>query len=474
MSRKSHPQSRGMKRNKKRVAHKVRVSTPVRQNTPRTTMTVEIKQKKSKPLTWKNDKKGTCGKFVALYEEMLNDVPNELSAPPAERIATFHRVRKALAHAKNNVANTGAVIFDIQWTMLDFPKEGVGREKRVDRGHVGHIVQNYNASSWAVPVVAMRPIYDDAGNLINALFEITDGMHRRCIALERAYASCPDALRTDKNPVKISVSVSEVSSVRETAQSFADQNGGGRLRMRGTDDWRNMYLAGLKSVVDTVNLAAEYGLDASAPVNKRGWPRCQGKIIMHMCNVDFNGGPYHFPWLKEEDVRYALRLITDPACTGVYKNTNAVNKQNFFGGLCHFLAYYARPGYAHYIGLRHLLSRPEIVERAIEIGKEYSEGLIRLEMPHVTEAMLSRDETSRYHQIAAALRRLYVTKVPAPKTRSTSDGWAECPADLRRLFHLAPAIVDDEERKRFISDIHAKLNALDKKNRAKTPKSLVR
>lgn len=489
MARREHPQGRGMKRskNKPRAANKVRFyrdQSARGESADVDDISADFEDDNNEEesdddtprrLTWHNTKKGTSGTFIALYDEMIDDVPEELSASPAERIAMYERIKATLnSRRASNVADSGAIIYDIPWTMLDFPRDGVGREKRVDRGHVGHIVQHYHASSWATPVVTMRPVYDANGALETVLFEITDGNHRRCIALERAYAERPDDLRTGKNPVKITVSVSEIASTQETAESFTDNNAAGKRPMAGTDNWRNMYVAGLPEVVSTVKLAEEYGLDASAPVNKRGWPRCHGKIIMHMCNVTFGGGPYAFPWLKEKDVRTALRFITDPDCVGVYKNTDAVNKQNFFAGLCHFIAYYYRPGYVHDIGLKHLLSRPDIVERSIELGKDITPAIIQVEMPHVTSAMLSRDESLRYHRVALALKRLYVTKVPPPKMRSKIDGWPDCPAELRQLFHTAPEIVDDTKRAKFIADLQTKLDALTKKRRAKTTKTLTR
>ena len=488
MSRKEHPQSRGMKRgnNKKRAANKVRFYRDAAGGSGGSGVADvsadfedddedESDDDTPRRLTWHNTKKGTSGTFIALYEEMIDDVPEELSASPAERIAMYERIRAHInSRRAGNVADSGSIVFDIPWTMLDFPRDGVGREKRVDRGHVGHIVQNYHPSSWATPVVTMRPVYGENGELETVLYEITDGNHRRCIALERAYSDRPDDLRTGKNPVKITVSVSEVSSTQETAESFTDNNAGGVRPMAGTDNWRNMYVAGLPEVVATVKLAAEYGLDASAPVNKRGWPRCHGKIIMHMCNITFGGGPYAFPWLKEKDVRTALRVITDPECVGVYKNTDAVNKQNFFAGLCHFIAYYYRPGYVHDIGLKHLLSRPDIVERSIELGKDITPAIIQVEMPHVTSAMLARDESMRYHRVALALKRMYVTKVPPPKMRSKIDGWPDCPAELRQLFHTAPEIADDTKRAKLIADLQTKLDTLTKKKRARTAKTITR
>jgi hypothetical protein len=220
--------------------------------------------------------------------------------------------------------------------------------------------------------------------------------------------------------------------------------------MAGSDSWRNDYIAGEENVVKAVELAAEYGLDASASPNKRGWPRfTNGKIIMHMCN----GARYHFPWITEKDVRRALQLITDPACEGLYGHKDAL-KQNFFGGLCHLIAYYERPGYMHDAGLKHVFSRPDVLSRVEELAKEMSPALLVVEM-QIPEASISRDESKRYHNYAAAMRRLYLASVPAPKARNSN--WMECPPELRQLFHVAPGIQDENERKRFIAEMNAAL-----------------
>lgn len=488
MARKEHPQSRGMKRkdNEPRAANKVRVHRNTSGGGGRNNNIIpvdleyedddESKADTPRRLTWKNTKKGTSGVFIALYDELFEGVPEEISAPPEDRIAMYEHIKSLLearASADSDIIDTGTVTVAIPWTMLDFPQGGVGREIRIKRGHVGHIVQHYRKSSWAVPVVAMRPVYDDENNLVTVLFEVTDGYHRRTIALERAYSSCPEELRTGKNPRKLEVSVSEVESIKDSALSFTDNNAGS-VPVTRDDSWRNMSRAELPEVVATNRLAAEYGLDASAPMGTRGWPRCHGKIIMHMCNITFGGGPYAFPWMKEKDVRVALRFITDPDCVGVYRNTEAINKQNFFAGLCHFIAYYYRPGYVHDIGLRHLLANPDIVERTIELGANITPDIIQIEMPHVTAAMLSRDETMRYHRCALALKRLYVNKVPPPKNRSRIGGWPACPAELRQLFHTAPDIKDDKKRAEFIAKLQKKLDALDKKQRAKSSRNITR
>jgi hypothetical protein len=164
-------------------------------------------------------------------------------------------------------------------------------------------------------------------------------------------------------------------------------------------------------------------------------------------------------------VRNALRVITTPECVGVYKRHEAVNKQNFFAGLCHFSAFYYRPGYVHDIGLKHLLSCPGIIDRALDIAEEMTAAIIRVEMPHVTEAMLSRNESLRYHAVAAALRRLYIANVPPPKARHSV--WSDCPTELRQLFHVAPSIADAAERAKFIAQMTDKLEGKRTRRRAK-------
>ena len=405
---------------------------------------------KPKQLSWKHRKSGETGVFAALFEEVLYDVPEGLSATPATRIAKYNAIMRAINSTPANADKTGTITVRIPWTMLDFPPDGVGREVRVDKGHIGHIARHYHEPSWCPPMVTMLPIYDDNGQIITVRFYVPDGWHRTRIRLEMHYAQNPENLRTGKNPVEIEVSAAPVKSIVEVAEAFAAANDKGKRPMAGSDSWRNAYIAGEENVVKAVELAAEYGLDASSPPNKRGWPRfTNGKIIMHMCD----GARYHFPWIMEKDVRRALQLITDPACEGLYGHKDAL-KQNFFGGLCHLIAYYERPGYMHDAGLKHMFSRPDVLSRVEELAKEMSPALLMVEM-QIPEASISRDESKRYHNYAAAMRRLYLASVPAPKARNSN--WMECPPELRQLFHVAPGIQDENERKRFIAEMNAAL-----------------
>lgn len=404
-----------------------------------------------KQVAWKHRKSGETGVFTALYDEVLYDLPAELSASPAARIAMYQRVMRAINSRGANEDKTGTATVSIPWTMLDFPPDGVGREVRVDKGHIGHIVRHYNDHCWAVPVVNMLPIYDKNGTIVNVFFYVPDGWHRTRIRMEIGYRTRPEDLRTGNNPLAIEVSAAPVSSIAEVAAAFSAANAKGKRPMAGTDEWRNMYIEGVPSVVNAVRLAAEYGLDASAPIGKRGWPRFpNGKIIMHMCD----GVRYHFPWINESHVRRAMQLLTDPECEGVYAHKDAL-KQNFFGGLCHLIAYYETPGYMHDIGLKHMFSRPDILSRVEELANEMSPAVLMIEM-QVPEIVLSRDESKRYHNYAAAMRRLYLANVPPPKARN--GVWAECPPELRQLFHVAPGIQDENERKRFIAEMNSALN----------------
>lgn len=493
MSRKNHPQSRGM--NKKSKRKKTRASKNVKVFVMQETLEPQGAQMSAingagdaagdepRGMKWVNSKKNTSGRFFALDKDVLHDVPERLSATPAARIEMYHSIvaaieADAVRRREENIADTGKVEVAIPWTMLDFPKDGVGRAKQVDAGHVGHIVQNYDKGSYQVPVVVMRPVFDEDGELVTVYFEVTDGMHRTRITLERAYATHPEDLRTGINPVKIRVGVNEVALTQDTANSFTNNNCRQKKVMR-SDDWRNMYLAKIPAVVDTVELAAEYGIDVSEPPNTRGWPRAHGRPIQIMRNVTDENIPGHFPWIKEEDVRNALRFITDPACTTVYRNSDAIDKGTFFCGLCHFLAFYYRTGYVHDIGVQRLLSLPNLISNCLDAYDKLSVPVIKIEMPFVTDQMVGgnperpRAENKRYLGVATALKQFYVHQVPPPKSRSANDGWVGCPAELRQLFHIAPKIEDETERRHFIAELHAKIASKEQRKQTRT-KSLVR
>jgi hypothetical protein len=416
-------------------------------------------------MTWTHRKSGETGTFAALVPEVMSGVPLALDASPAERIAMFHKVTRRLNEAAAGGNHTGHVTIEIPWNMLDFPPDDAGREYHANSGHIGYICKHYHANSWTNPVVNVLPIYDEDGNLLTVYFYVPDGWHRTRVRIEMHYANCPADLHTNNNPLKIEVGAALVTSTKEVAEAFCNNNGGfGKLPMAGSDEWRNQYIAGHPAVVETVEFAKQYGLDAAATPNKRGWPRFpNGKCLMHM----MNGARYHFPHIARSDVETAMELLTNPACAGLFRNKNAL-KQNFFGGLCHFIAYYARPGYVHEHGLVYMFSDASIVSRIEALTKETSKALLVVELG-VEEGRLSREESMRYHARAAAMRKIYMTLVPPPNKRGSN--WHECPAELRQLLHVAPKIENAAERRQFIarhnSALQKKLKSSAKAQRTK-------
>jgi hypothetical protein len=430
MARKEHPQGKGAE---KRSAKKV--ATPIAAD-----MT---------PMSWTHKKRKLSGTFKVLSPAILNDVPEELRASAKVRMHFFRECVKALKALPKNVVNKGFVPALLPWNILYFLPGELGRETRFDAGHIGGIVADYHDNSANAVRVSMLPIYDEAGRQVDATFNVTNGWHSRCVALENGLQDNPSVLLNKANPVLVQVEVSLADSTIQIAEAFDDQNKGGVRSMSPRDSWRNRYHSTKADAVYAVNLAAEYGLDASSPKYKRGkniFPN--GSVVHKLINGSDNG----LPLCHETHVRQAMELITNATCTGVVNNKRSLD-QNFFGGLCHFISMLVTPGYAHVMGLKHVLARVNLHDRIAELVKGMSEAKVA-QLLNVrsrkerSEANFSREENMRYLKKAAAIAELYRESVPEPHTKGGT--WEECPPALRRLLWEAPEIDDADERRRFV------------------------
>lgn len=450
MARKEHPQAKGAKT---RAAKKV--ATPID-----TDMT---------PMSWTHTKRKLNGTFKVLSPAVLYDVPEKLRASAKVRMHFFRECTKALKALPKNVANKGFVTVFLPWNILYFLPGELGREARFDAGHIGGIVENYHDNSATVVRVSMLPIYDESGKQVDATFNVTNGWHSRCVALENGLKNNPSALLDINNPVLVQVAVSLAESTGEIAEAFDDQNKGGVRPMSPRDSWRNRYHSGNVAAVYAVNLAAEYGLDASSPKNKRG-----KNIFPNGAVVDrlINGADNNLLMCDETCVRQAMEFVTDTTCIGVFNNKRSLD-QNFFGGLCHFIATLVKPGYAHSIGIKHILARSNFHERIADFVKGMSEAKVAQLLnfrsrKERSTANFSREENMRYLKQAAAIAELYRESVPEPHTKGGT--WEECPPSLRRLLWESPEIDDVDERRRFVT---AQQRLLPKMRR-KTAKQLTR
>jgi hypothetical protein len=419
-----------------------------------------VKKQHEKPLAWRNNKKGTSGVFKALYRDVLENVPNNLRAPAKARLAVLREVLGLLRNTPKDVVDTGYVSMPIPWTMLEFPPGEVGRERAVDLGHIGHILQTYDEASANPPRVSVMPVYDDAGKLVDVHFYVTNGWHSRTICLERAYARRPADLRTGKEPIKIPVTVSVSETLADLATSFGNQNDEGVRPMAKRDSWRNVVVAENEAAIYAVEVAAEYGFNAAAPKGKRGWEYFHNGDILRRL---IDGANNQLPFGTEKAVRRALELVSNPDCVGIYGNKASL-KPNFFGGLTALASLKIIPGYLHNVGLVHVMSRPDFHTRVNEQEATMSKERICVILD-VPAKDVGRGENIRYLSYAAAILEVYKQSVPRPMAKTGT--WPDCPPDLRRLLYEAPEITDEKERAKLIAQLTNRLNKLRGKRKPK-------
>lgn len=392
-------------------------------------------------LIGRHKKTGAVVEFQALYPEMLDNVPAKLRAGATERLRKYREIMSAIR--TNGSAVAGASV-NIPWTMLDFGDE-YGREIRVDLNHVATLKTDWRDGNFHNIRVVMLPIY--AGSkIVDVRFDVTDGWHRRTTLLERIYSANPGGLLVSKRAASVPCFVTLAATVSDAAGSFSAQNSpSGRKSMLNPDVWRARVVAKDSRALAVVSLASDYGFNAEALPQRRGWPFFRnGQVIERMM--------FEFPNIGPDVVARALDLMSKKHCVGVYNKTASMRSE-FFGGLCHFIAMFEVPGYAHAIGVEQMLSVPNVIDLVQTQYKNMSDNDKQALLP--VKVSWAREENSRYSGMAAALARVYQFLVPEPNTKNSN--WSKCPSELRRLMHDAPKISDKLQRHNFVAQLQNKL-----------------
>lgn len=391
---------------------------------------------------------GVKVEFAALTPDVINAVPAELAADAKARIRLYNRIMHEYDTAQQQQYDASAVDQHVPWNMLDF-NEDFGREKRCDLNHVAKIVNNFVDHKYAVPRVVMMPVRDKSGEIIDVKFWVADGWHRRTVKIELMYRDNPEALRDTSNPLTIQCSITPVKNVQEAAQCFASQNAPTERRtMVKSDNWRARVIARDADVVSVVNLARKHGFNAESPVNKnKQWPYfTSGDILLRMM--------FEFPDIGVDVVDRVLGLLSDENNIGVFGKKKALDA-NFVGGLCHFIAIFERPGFAHALGVEYMLRQEGILDKVKDITDSMSQEEQRRELPEKCFGCWSREENKRYLSRAAAFSVIYSRYVPPPNSKS--GFWSKCPSNLRKLRHVSVAIDDPIERESYIANLQSQL-----------------
>ena len=426
---------------------------------PRSAKKVKIsgaaKTPKSKPHRGKMRTPNNVGKvveFKALWDEVEWNVPAALSASPAARIKMFREITSAARAAKAAGKIKPAISIELPWNMLDFA-EVVGRESRCNLDNVANIVGDFHDHMYADPRVAMLPVYDTNGKLITVYFYVGDAWHRTRSLMELYYRNKPENLRQVKTDVlDIQCQVTAVKDMIEVAQMFSAQNSPKHSKpVRCGDQWRPRAIAADKDprAKAVIELAAKYGFDILCRPGVTG------------ATVFSNGSTvenlmFDFPNIGIDVVERAFMLLSDKTLISVYKRKEMLAAQ-IFGGLCFFLAYFERPGYAHDYGIRHMLSLETFLSSLSATLPGMSEEVILRHVPGVRS--LKREENKRFLSYAAAMAVIYKLHVPEPLTRG--GFWKKCPAQLRALIHTAPTQVVDV-RNNYVANLQTKLEQVGK------------
>jgi hypothetical protein len=384
--------------------------------------------------------------FDVLTPEILDNVPENISATPEERIEFYTQFAAEFEAAKEQKLDASTVTLDIPWNMLDFGEE-FGRERRCDLNNVARIVNNFDDHKYAAPRVVVMPVYDNRNILVDVKFFVTDGWHRRTVKLELIYRGNPDALFDPDTVAGIQCCASPVATIQEAAECFVAQNSPTEKRtMVKSDNWRARVVARDQKVIEVVNLARKYGFNAESPVNKtKAWPHfTSGDILLRMM--------FEFPDIGVDVVDRVLALLSNEKCVGVFGRKRALEAQ-FVGALCHFIAIFERPGLVHDIGIVHMLAQEDIIDKVKDVADKMSQDNMRLELNGT--GGWSREENKRYLSGAAAFSIIYSRYVPPPNSKS--GFWSKCPSTLRKLRHVAAAISDPIERESYIANLQGQL-----------------
>jgi hypothetical protein len=386
--------------------------------------------------------------FEVLTPDIINAVPAALAADAKTRVRLYNRIMHEYNTAQQQQYDASAVNYHVPWNMLDFNEE-FGREKRCDLNHVAKIVNNFVDHKYAIPRVVMMPIRDKNGEITDVKFWVADGWHRRTAKIELMYRENPTALRDSSDPITLQCSITPVKNVQEAAQCFASQNAPSERRtMVQSDNWRARVIARDTEVITVVNLARKHGFNAESPVNKnKQWPYfTSGDILLRMM--------FEFSDIGVDVVERVLGLLSDANNIGVFGKKQALDA-NFVGGLCHFIAIFERPGFAHALGVEYMLRQEGILDKVKDVTDSMSKEEQRRELPEKCFGSWSREENKRYLSRAAAFSVIYCRYVPPPNSKS--GFWSKCPSNLRKLRHVSVAIDDPIERESYIANLQAQL-----------------
>lgn len=304
----------------------------------------------------------------------------------AEKVALFNKVTLAFEECQRKVAQAelrGEKLLCVPTVELPLNALTVNklwaRDKLVDFNHIADITMYFRAKSLAITMVSVRRIYDEAGNLIDIIFSLPDGVHRGTALLELGYTH-------------LTVSAWVVNSVREEAEISNDCNYGRRSHA-GADILKNRMTAEEERILALKALVENHGFKLSMRVGGTK----SGNEIGAVPTLEKLLRKYGVDVLTR-----ALELFSNPQFTH-WHNSPATLTADMFSGLALYIHEFERPGFIHSNMTTHMFcnTTPKLItDLADDISKATASTVFNREVCPNARNLGSEDGRTYRHATA--------------------------------------------------------------------------
>lgn len=388
--------------------------------------------------------------FEHLAPEMLVGVPDPFLSAAQARVRLFREIEAEIAERRQNprtfVKNNFTV--DIPVFMLT-RNAAYQREKVVSMSTLAMLALEWDERGFRALRVAATPVYNPAtGELIDATFEVSDGWNRRCAAIELRF-------RAGVFDFDLPCEVTITQSTKDGAYMFhANNSADAGKQVKSLESFRAGYIAERPDIVETVELADEYGLDASYHDFKKDWPSLPlGPSLRSVLGT---------PSLGEPVGRRVLTHYANEELIGLrgekVKGVPHAMSSAMFMGICHFTAWLEKPGFVHNDALVEMFKDPAFMARFGMIFQSMAPDKVKKTVGR--NVLRHNDEKQRYWRVAASLCELYKEYVSSPTGRP--GRWKACPKEIKALFHTARKLRNPNERKNEVARLQ---EILSRRNR---------
>jgi hypothetical protein len=376
---------------------------------------------------------------------MVEGVPAEFAETPATRLQLYAAITARHEEEMTDplCVTTASVGFKMPWNVLT-RNAAYQRDEFLKKNKVARIVNNWRPAKFQSLRVAMIPVYDDNGTMIDVRFEVADGWHRRS-ALVQLQMTAGNTLFT------ISCEITPCRNQAEAASIFsASNNPDERAPTSSKEQWKAAFVEGQTDVVGVVELCDEYGLNARCTSRTRRWPYVDFGFAIRNAISD--------PRIGLEGMHRGLQIYGNAQLFGLRAPKlehvpHALSAQMFIG-VCRFIALFEMPGYAHDVVIQRMFADPSFLHRM----RYHLETMSLEDIADAIGFSVSRhnEQHIRQWKITASLVRIYEEYVTKPRS-SKQSLWPECPVELRTLFHSIRHEEDEQRRAQRVAQMHRTL-----------------